>query len=238
LSALVLDLDHAEPDWTRLQRSGNLIVAWQTWSHTRADPHWRLVVPVPAAIAVEEWPSVFRPGLRRFEPRSDMSCADPAHLFWLPAGPPDKDVVIRVIEGAPWAPQGLGVVAPEAQRLTLRPPSDREATADENAAARRSLEATCRRLAEWPSGGRQVRAYGTSRMVGHLIAAGAIDEETAATALWDAVAGEGGNGVGDEREAEVRRAIGRGLAKGVSDGAFDFGTPPAEYVRIEDVRNG
>jgi hypothetical protein len=103
LSALVLDLDHAEPDWARLESSGNLIVTWQTWSHTSADPHWRLVAPVAAPIAVDEWPSAFRLGLELFEPRSDTSCADPAHLFWLPAGPPEKDIDIRVIEGAPWS---------------------------------------------------------------------------------------------------------------------------------------
>jgi hypothetical protein len=238
LSALVLDLDHAEPEWSRLERTGALIVAWTTWSHTTADPHWRIVVPVVAAIAVKEWPSAFSLGLERFEPRSDTSCADPSHLFWLPAGPPDKDIGIRVLEGAPWAPQGLTAAPPESQRFTLRPVSDRQATAEETAAARRILEVTCRRLAEHEPGGRQVAAYGHARMVGHLVAAGAVDESTACAALWDAVAGEGGNGVGFEREAEVVRALRRGLNKGIDDGAYDFGTPAPEYVREEEVRYG
>jgi hypothetical protein len=229
-SAWVGDLDHDEPDWARLQRTGNLIVTWQTWSHSTADPHWRIVVPVVAAIAVEEWPSAFMLGVERFEPRSDTSCADPAHLFWLPAGRPHKDIDIRVIEGAPWAPQGLTTAPPESPRFRLRPPADREATAEETAAARRILEATCRKLANHPAGGRQVAAYGHARMVGHLVAAGALDESDACAALWDAVAGEGGNGVGAEREPEVKRALRRGLNKGIEDGAYAF-EGPASWTR-------
>jgi hypothetical protein len=132
---------------------------------------------------------------------------------------------------APWA-------TGESQGFTLRPLAECEATAEETAAGRRILAVTCRRLAEHAPGGRQVAAYGHARMVGHLVAAGAIDEHSACAALWAAVAGAGGNGVGSEREAEVKRALRRGLNKGIDDGAYDFGTPAPASVRVEEVRYG
>jgi hypothetical protein len=60
-----------------------------------------------------------------------------------------------------------------------------------------------------------------------LVAAGALDEGVARRALWEA--GEL-NGVALERESEVRRAIERGLAKGVGDGAYDFAVPRTRLV--------
>jgi hypothetical protein len=82
MTGLVLDVDDATPDWDRLASTGNLVIAFPTWSHRPDAPHWRLVVvPFASPVDVERWPSVFEAGTERFEPRADRSCADPAHLF-------------------------------------------------------------------------------------------------------------------------------------------------------------
>jgi hypothetical protein len=229
LSAWVGDLDHAEPDWPRLKRSGNLVVCYTTPSHNpQDDPHWRIVAPSAGHIDAEHWPAVHAAGVDRFAPNADPSCSDASRFYFLCSGPAERDHVaeIRIIDGEPWQPDGAELACSTSVALDNQPlvtvDPDRAATDLEKVAAQRILKATCRKLSEWSSGGRQVRAYGTARYVGHLIAAGALNEPTAKRALWGAVSGEGSNCVGDEREAEVKRALRRGLARGVADGAYDF----------------
>lgn len=235
LSAWVGDLDHREPDWARLERTGNLVIAYSTWSHDPpANPCYRIVTPFAAPVAVECWPSVYAEALGRFEPHSDPACSSPGQLYWLPAGPPEKAATadIRVLQGELWSVSGVAHPAPTT--LALAPVSERMATSDEQAAALRLLEATCRKLAACPEGGRQVAAYGHARFVGHLVAANAVDEQTANDSLWRAVEC---NGVALAREAETRRALARGLARGIADGAFVFDSNPTSVpLRDRPVR--
>lgn len=232
LSALVADIDHDLPDWPRLRASGNLIVAYTSWSNAPGDPHWRIVVPFAAPVAAECWPSAWQLGLERFDPHADPGCKDVSHLYWLPSAPPLDlgRIEVRVIDGEPWAPDGLVAAPPASASFALHPVSDAAATSEEQAAARRILASTCAKLAQHAEGGRQVAAYGHGRMVGHLVAANAVSEEDALAALEQAVSA---NGVLGEREAEVRRAIATGLARGVADGAFDFATDQRRPTRLE-----
>jgi hypothetical protein len=204
-------------------------VCYSTPSHSPPDdPRWRLVAPFGAEIDAKHWPSVHAAGVERFAPNADPSCKDCSRFYFLCSGPEERDhqAEIRVLDGEPWQPDDVDLPDVSLTGLShsalIGVDPDRIASDDEKAAALRMLESTCRRLAEWPSGGRQVRAYGTARYVGHLVASVALAERTAANALWDAVAGEAGNGVGNEREADVRRALRRGLNRGVADGAYDF----------------
>jgi len=250
LSALVLDLDHVAPDWPRLQRSGNLLVCYTTPSHCvdpPDDPRWRIVAPFAAEIAATSWPVVHAAGVERFAPKADPSCKDVSRFYFLCSGPAERDELaeIRVLEGSPWQPVDAELDMSVAQGAPWSSGAplvgidpDRVATDEERAAALRMLAATCRRLAEWPKvHGRQVRAYGTGRYIGHLLAANALDQGVAEEALWNAVAGDAGNGVGLEREAEVKRALRRGLNKGVADGAYDFTVdrPDPRVVRAQQA---
>lgn len=236
LSAWVGDVDHHEPDWQRLASTGNLIVCYTTWSHDPdTNPSWRLVVPFAGPVAVEDWPAVYAAAVERFEPHCDLACRSEAQFYWLHAGPVGTAHLARtrVFDGELWAPGGLDLAPARTATVgTLRTADpDREATASEQVSAQRMLEATCRKLAQHDPGGRQVAVYGHARYVGHLVAAGALDEQLARETLWQAAEG---NGVAAEREAETRRALERGLAKGAAEGAYDFDGPQ----RIRVVRVG
>jgi hypothetical protein len=242
LSALVLDLDHATPDWPRLQRSGNLLVCYTTPSHGPPDdPRWRIVAPFGAQIDATCWPAVHAAGVERFAPNADPSCKDCSRFYFLNSGPEERDHLaeLRVLDGVPWQPIGEMLTLAHADinmsgQSLLAVDPDRVATDEERAMALRLLKATCDRLAGHETGGRQVAAYGHARYVGHLLAAGALDEVTVKRALWAAVAGEHGNGVGLERDQETRRALRRGLAKGVADGAYDFDAEVGDFDAEDD----
>jgi len=106
LTALVLDSDHHEPDWDELERTGNLIIAYTTWSHTQDDPRWRLVVPLARPVPVEEWPAVWRSGVERFDPHADPQCKDVSRFYFLHGAPRDRLELAqtRVMHGELWLP--------------------------------------------------------------------------------------------------------------------------------------
>src|SRR5262249_37700551 len=69
-TAAELDLDGYTPDWEQLERTGNQVYAFTTWSHLLGEdraPHWRLVIPFAEPIGVECSPSAFEAALERFE---------------------------------------------------------------------------------------------------------------------------------------------------------------------------
>jgi hypothetical protein len=114
VTALVLDDDGHTPDWAALERTGNLVVGYTTWSHDESEPRWRLVVPFAEPVAVEHWAAVHRAGVERFDPRADPQCKDAARLFFLHASPPHRAHLAktRLLEGAPWAPSGIDAAPP------------------------------------------------------------------------------------------------------------------------------
>src|SRR5215471_12928958 len=104
LTALVLDSDHHEPGWDELERTGNLIIAYTTWSHSEDDPRWRLVVPLAHPVPVEDWPAVWRAGVERFDPLADPQCKDVSRFYFLHGAPYDRLELAqtRVMHGELW----------------------------------------------------------------------------------------------------------------------------------------
>lgn len=234
LSCLVLDIDHHAPDWPHLIDLGWLILAYTTHSHTYADPHWRLVLPLHHEVLAADWPRFFHSAVQLLDPRADTSCGDASRFFYTHATPSDVDMdaATRELGGRLLDPVDVPLLHTSASAtVTLvaqpkRCPSDFECFR-----AGRLLEASCKRLAEHTSGGRQVAAYGYAHSLGHWVAAQALDEDAVYAALWAACET---NEVATERPAETERAIRLGLAKGMTL-AVDFDAPDDRAVQTVSV---
>ena len=99
VSALVLDADHAEPAWPRLD--GLAFAAHTTHSHHPAEPRWRLVIPFARPVPAREWDPVWRRAVHHLLPGADPACKDPARLHYWPACRPGAPRLTRTGFGAP-----------------------------------------------------------------------------------------------------------------------------------------
>jgi hypothetical protein len=103
--ALVLDFDHVEPDWGRLD--GYTWAAHTSFKH-RADhpdcgrrdcPHWRVVLPLATPVAAADWPRVWAQARSRLAPTVDRATKDASRFFWLPSCLPDAQPEVRAGTG-------------------------------------------------------------------------------------------------------------------------------------------
>jgi P4 family phage/plasmid primase-like protien len=99
VTGLVYDVDHTRPDWRLLE--GVAFVAYTTFSHTAADPHWRLVLHLARPVPAAQWARVWRRGRARYAPMADPACSDPCRMYYLPTHPPGRSGSIQIGEGAP-----------------------------------------------------------------------------------------------------------------------------------------
>ncbi len=107
VSALVLDVDHAEPEWELL--AGLAYCAHSSHKHFsghadcggRPDcPHWRVTVPLAAPVAAGDWPVFWAHATAALCPNADPAAKDPSRFFWLPAHPPGAPCDTRRQDGA------------------------------------------------------------------------------------------------------------------------------------------
>lgn len=156
VTALVLDVDHAEPQWSLLD--GLEYVAHTTWKHHASDahedcrgradcPHWRIVLPLKEPVASASWDE-FRARARFWLcPNADESAKDAPRFFWLPTSQPYKVHDSRRNRGHWLDPDELKPLPSDEprQRVTI-PPSEHQG-ADERPGDRFEREADwCRDL--------------------------------------------------------------------------------------------
>jgi hypothetical protein len=230
VTALVLDVDHRTPDWLRLADYGWLCFAYTTWSHTDADPRWRLCLPLAREVPADDWPRFWYSASSYFAIEgTDPACKDVSHLYWLHAAHPDADPLLpatRELGSRLLEPDAIPLRDLPAERTeALTPHPQRPPTDFECYRANRLLYLACERLAEHAPGGRQVGAYGYARLLGPWVAAGTLDALNVQAALWHACERNGVATESDIRASETARAITTGLARGLRDGAIDFDAP-------------
>ncbi|HXI16040.1 MAG TPA: AAA family ATPase, partial [Chloroflexota bacterium] len=153
VTALVFDVDHAEPDWSLLE--GYEYVAHTTFRYTADDPRWRIVLPLTRPVPAAEWTEVGARARAALCPLADTSCKDASRAFYTPACLPG---------GARFTQRGSGVaVDPEAL-----PPVPPAPTPDVPHA-----------LLAGPTGGRPGDDYAARGSWGELLAAhGWVHEST------------------------------------------------------------
>ncbi len=105
VTALVFDLDHAEPPRGLL--GGVEYVATTSYSHTPEDPHWRVVIPVTRPVTRDEWPEVWSRARFWLCPQADQACKDPARFYYWPACPTSAERLAEHHKGTLLDPDSL-----------------------------------------------------------------------------------------------------------------------------------
>ena len=130
ISALVLDVDHTEPEWWRL--AGLEYAAHTSWKHhaghpdcdERPDcPHWRITIPLKEPVPTERWGEFWRQATAVLCPHADEAAKDASRFYWLPAHPPGTPCDTRRGEGAALDP--ARILPPEATQPDLDRPGDK-----------------------------------------------------------------------------------------------------------------
>lgn len=97
VTAIVLDVDHDEPQWSLLD--GLEYVAHTTWKHHASDehedcrgrsdcPHWRIILPLLTPVEPEAWSEVRARAKFWLCPNADEGAKDAPRFFWLPTVQP------------------------------------------------------------------------------------------------------------------------------------------------------
>jgi len=111
VTALVFDVDHAEPDWSLLE--GYEYVAHTTFRYTADDPRWRIVLPLTRPVPAAEWIEVGARARAALCPLADTSCKDAARAFYTPACLPGGARFTQRGSGVAVDPAALPSVPPE-----------------------------------------------------------------------------------------------------------------------------
>lgn len=93
ISCMVLDFDCGlEPEAALgpILDRGLAYVAHTSHSHTMEHPKFRVVVPFSRAVPGAEWPEVWSWAHSRLGPQSDVSCKNPARVYFLPSSPAEN----------------------------------------------------------------------------------------------------------------------------------------------------
>jgi hypothetical protein len=106
LTALVFEVDHADPDWSLLE--GLDWAAHTTHSHTPDDPHWRVVIRAKDPVEKARWESVWERARSRLVPNADPQCKDVSRAYFLPSCRPGAERETRRGVGQPLDMAALG----------------------------------------------------------------------------------------------------------------------------------
>lgn len=174
VTALVLDVDHDEPQWSFLD--GLEYVAHTTWKHHASDehedcqsrpdcPHWRIVLPLAHPVGRDDWEE-FRARARFWLcPNADDSAKDAPRFFWLPTCRPNTAPETRRVHGRWLDPDELRAIPNEepAKRVMSAPSVASTSGTEERPGDRFEREADwCRDLLpEW----RPVGIHGDNLMM-------------------------------------------------------------------------
>lgn len=102
---LVLDVDHTVLPLDLLE--GLEYVAHTTFSHTEADPRWRVVLPLSEPIAGRDWPAFWLKANAHFGGCVDPATKDSSRIFYLPSCQPGGVHEVRQQHGAFLDPTSL-----------------------------------------------------------------------------------------------------------------------------------
>lgn len=86
ITAAVADIDHDEPEWELLNAFE--YVAHTTYSHTEADPHWRVILPFSKPVRRGRWKDTWRKLQFWLAPSADEACKDESRFYWWPTCQP------------------------------------------------------------------------------------------------------------------------------------------------------
>lgn len=125
VTALVLDVDHAEPQWSLLD--GLEYVAHTTWKHHSGDehadclgkpdcPHWRIVLPLLHPVQADDWEEFRARAKFWLCPNADDGAKDAPRFFWLPSCQHHATPNTRTGAGRWLDPDELRAIPPEEPR--------------------------------------------------------------------------------------------------------------------------
>lgn len=97
LTALVLDVDGARPDVSRLQGTAFVL-------HSTHSGGYRVVVPLARPLSVSEWRLAWPRMVASLGIVADEKCKDPPRLYYFPSAPAGVTPVAESYEGAPLDP--------------------------------------------------------------------------------------------------------------------------------------
>ena len=103
--ALVLDVDHALPPWTLLERYE--YVGHTTHSHTPENPRWRITLPLSRAVNGTDWPGFWLRAQAFFGSCVDPAAKDSSRIYFLPSCPPGAQHEVRQQHGEFLDPDSL-----------------------------------------------------------------------------------------------------------------------------------
>lgn len=87
VSALVLDYDDGTPMRDAHERwADHPHIMHTSWSHAKAHPKYRIVLPLLRPVPASGWPRVFQWAMAR-DPRIDKQCSDASRIFFVPSHP-------------------------------------------------------------------------------------------------------------------------------------------------------
>ena len=134
LTALVYELDGADPDWPLL--AGLDFVAHSTHRHWLSieeqdqdgntvikppAPRWRLVLRLARPVPAATWRQTWQRARARYAPSSDPACKDAGRMYYLPSRPPDGPAAaVRIGAGAAVDPATLPEAPSERDELEQR----------------------------------------------------------------------------------------------------------------------
>ncbi len=213
VSCLVFDFDgDADPlEITRqLDEQGLCYTIYTTWSHTRAAPKFRIVIPLAAPVAGEQWQSFYRRAAIHYgQGKADPKCKDASRIFYLPACPPEH-------ENEAWSflqpgerllhPDDVPAAPEPPQRPATRPTAT--APGDLRPYVRAALMRELAAVRNAPNGHRNDTLNRAAFALGTIIAAGELDAAQVKADLLDAAT------AADLPEDEARRTLENGLQAG------------------------
>ncbi|WP_053076613.1 DUF927 domain-containing protein [Caenimonas sp. SL110] len=118
----VFDVEHhGSFDAIAQKLYGYAYVAHSSHSHTLADPRFRIVLPLDAPVAADDWPPAWAKLNQWLGDVNDRSTKDASRIYYLPSRPSSsKDHFIRVGEGRPLCLSQLPQLPPELGTQAVR----------------------------------------------------------------------------------------------------------------------
>ena len=225
VTALVLDVDHREPPRGLLD--GLTWCAHTTFSHSTADPRWRVIIQLAHSVKAEDWPQVWQRAQRHFGAAADEACKDASRFFYWPSCLPGGDRLAERHDGAPLDVADL----PEVPKRPRASPAATTPTRRGSARsyAQKALSDEIAAVASAPAGQRNARLNRAAFSLGQLVAANELSRQEIEAQLEDAA--ERCGLVQDDGIDQVRRTIASGLEAGTGQPrVIPAPSPPLKLV--------
>lgn len=238
VSMLVLDLDagdvgeRGEVAESIVKGEGFGGMFHTSWSHTKAKPKGRLVMPLDQPCPVDRWAETWIAASRWAKAKGltvDPAAKDASRLYYMAMRKPDgspfaawahegKLITWRWLVAHHGAPrQAVREFAP-VLTTSARGMDGQDMTARRRRFAVAVVQTRARDLAMMGEGGRNQALFRASAAIGQLVAAGVLDLRDAIEEVRRAALSSGLS------EGEVNKTIQSGLSRGAADGPWQFKT--------------